>query len=77
MVDALVEQLIAADTRDELVTLCRALDRVLQWGFYMIPHWHIDYDRIAYRSDLSHPDDVPPYAFGGAPDIWWAEPQGE
>lgn len=77
VIDALVEQLIEADTREELVTASRALDRVLQWGFYVIPHWHISYDRIAYRSYLQRPEVSPPYAFGGATDTWWHEQAGE
>ena len=46
-VDAIVEQLIAAPTREALVTACKALDRVLQWGHYIIPNWHAPYDRVA------------------------------
>ena len=47
-VDALVDQLIAAPDRAALVTRTRALDRALQWGFYVVPNWYIAYDRLAY-----------------------------
>ena len=71
VVDALVETLISADSREELVTAARALDRVLQWGHYVIPHWHIDRYRVAYDSELAHPQPLPPY--GLDLDIWWRQ----
>ncbi len=75
VVDALIEKLIAAQTREELVTACRALDRVLQWGFYVVPHWHIDYDRVLFWDKFGRPD-VTPVAgvqFGA----WWVDPERE
>jgi len=47
VVDQLVEQLINADSRRSLVAHARALDRVLQWGYYVIPNWHIKTWRVA------------------------------
>lgn len=75
VVDALVESLISSPTREDLVVRCRALDRVLQWGFYVIPHWHISSDRIAYRSFLAHPETLPPYGLNT--DTWWHTEAGK
>lgn len=48
VVDALIENLIAAPDYDSLTHAVRALDRVLTWSFYVIPQFHASYDRIAY-----------------------------
>ncbi|ASK33943.1 hypothetical protein CEK62_05855 [Alcanivorax sp. N3-2A] len=70
-IDALVEKVISADSREALVTRCHALDRALQWGFYVIPNWYLDHHRFAYQSRLKHPP-LPPYVnVDGALDIWW------
>jgi microcin C transport system substrate-binding protein len=72
VVDALVELIISAPTREDLITRCRALDRVLQWGHHVVPNWHIDRFRVAYRHTLAHPEVSPPY---GLPlDAWWQKP---
>jgi microcin C transport system substrate-binding protein len=71
-VDALVDKLIGAQTRDELVTATRALDRVLQWNYYVIPNWHYNKWRIAWWSHIEHPKTLS----GMTPaivDTWWAK----
>ncbi len=70
-IDALVEQLIAAPDRESLIAHTRALDRVLQWGFYVIPHFHQDYDRIAYWAIFGRPQVTP--AQGAQFDAWWVD----
>ncbi|RLA33409.1 MAG: ABC transporter substrate-binding protein, partial [Gammaproteobacteria bacterium] len=64
-----------APDRESLVTACRALDRVLQWGFNVIPHWHIDYDRVLFWDKFGRPDITPTAGvqFGA----WWVEPELE
>jgi microcin C transport system substrate-binding protein len=75
-VDRLVELLVQAETRDELETRARALDRALLWGHYVIPQWHSGVVRVAYWSKLAHPEDLPRY--GIAFDAWWVRPpEGE
>lgn len=71
-VDYLVEQLIAAPDRQQLVLRARALDRVLQWNYYVIPHYHISAYRIAYWNKFAHPAVTPAYDLGL--DTWWAKP---
>jgi microcin C transport system substrate-binding protein len=68
-VDALVEAIIAAPDRASLVTACRALDRVLQWGHYVVPNWYIAKDRIAYWNRFGKPSVVP--KDGVQIGAWW------
>lgn len=70
VVDALVEALIQAEDRRSLVNRVRALDRVLQWGFYVLPHWHISTFRIAYWNKFAQPETVPRYGLGLM--TWWS-----
>lgn len=71
VVDALVEQLIAARDRETLIYTTRALDRVLLHGHYVIPHWHLNEYRVARRNYIQIPEVRPPY---GLPlETWWAE----
>ncbi len=72
-IDTLVEQLIAADTRQELITHTRALDRVLLWGHYVVPNWHIKTWRVAYWSHLAHPQVTPRQDIGLM--TWWTRPE--
>jgi microcin C transport system substrate-binding protein len=70
VVDALIQKAIAADSRSALVTACRALDRVLRWGRYWVPHWYKGTHWLAYWDYFSHPTTKPRYA-RGAPETWW------
>ena len=71
-VDALVDLIIAAKTRGELTTACKALDRVVRAGRYWVPQWYLASHRIAYWDVFAHPDRQPRYA-RGIPDNWWAD----
>jgi len=71
-VDALVDQLIAAPDRASLVTRVRALDRVLQWNYLVIPHWHLPYDRIAFWDKFGYPAVTP--LQGVQLNAWWIDP---
>ncbi|MFP6861439.1 extracellular solute-binding protein [Pseudomonas sp.] len=69
-VDSLVEGLINADSRQSLITHTRALDRVLLWGHYVVPNWHIKTWRVAYWNRFEHPKVSPKYDLGLY--TWWA-----
>ncbi|MDR9490049.1 MAG: extracellular solute-binding protein [Spiribacter sp.] len=73
VVEALIEAVIDAPNRKVLVARTRALDRVLQWGFYAIPNWYIDRFRVAYWDRFGRPAKNPPY--GLALDTWWVDPE--
>jgi len=71
VVDALIEQLINAKDRDALITATRALDRVLLWGHYVIPHFHLNEYRVARYKKVKIPEVRPDY--GLPTDTWWIE----
>ena len=81
VIDALVEQLIAADTRPKLVFAARALDRIIRAGRYWVPQWYANTHRLAYWDVFGHPANLPKYLGAGAPDLWWSaarsSPAGE
>lgn len=72
VVDALINLLIAAPTRDELVYRTRALDRVLQWQFLLVPQIYSPTDRVVYWNRFGHPKAQPI----DGPDLfaWWVDP---
>jgi microcin C transport system substrate-binding protein len=74
-IDTLVEQLINAQSRHELIIHCRALDRVLQWNHFVVPNWYLAADRIAYWNKFSMPTKRPdpPYSVGSSG--WWIDPE--
>lgn len=74
-IDSLVESLINADSRASLVAHARALDRVLQWGYYVIPNWHIKTWRVAYWDHIGHPQVAPKYDIGI--NTWWIKPDAK
>src|SRR6266850_1961710 len=71
-VDRLVDLVIAAPDRAALVTRTRALDRVLLWGHYMIPQFHLSAFRVAYWDRFGRPAVAPKYEIGF--DTWWVDP---
>lgn len=73
VIDALIESVIAAPDRQALVDRTRALDRVLQWGQWVIPQWHIADDRVAYWDKFGRPGVVPDQ--GVQIDTWWIDPE--
>ena len=70
VIDALIEKIMAADTRPHLTTACRALDRVIRSGRYWVPHWYKPAHWLAYWDVFSRPATKPRYA-RGAPETWW------
>jgi microcin C transport system substrate-binding protein len=76
VVDSLMEQVIAADTRAKLVFAARALDRVIRAGRYWVPQWYSNEHRLAYWDVFGHPPSLPKYLGVMAPDIWWSTQSG-
>jgi len=72
-IDALIDAIIAANSRPGLVTACRALDRVIRSGRYWIPHWYKPSHWIAYWDVFGRPPAQPRFA-RGIPEIWWYDP---
>jgi microcin C transport system substrate-binding protein len=71
VIDELVELVISAPDREQLIARTRALDRVLLWHDYMIPQWHSRTFRVAYWDKFGRPPRNPRYAL--ALDSWWIE----
>lgn len=70
-VDAVIERIIFAKDRADLVAACKALDRVLLWNFYVVPQFAAGFERAARWDRLSRPDPLPKYGVTGFPQLWW------
>lgn len=73
VVDALIERVVVAETREELNTAARALDRVLRSKHIWVPGWTIDTHRIAVWDIFGIPQEPAPYDFFRNVDFWWFE----
>lgn len=74
VVDALVDAVIYAENQEQLTTACRALDRVLWYGYYIVPNWYLANHRLAYAAKLKHPEHLPLYYSAEQwLDAWWNE----
>jgi len=75
VVDALIDKIIYATNRAELVAATRALDRVLWDGNYVVPNWYIKYHRIAYWDKFGFPETLPLYyqATSYMQSTWWSK----
>lgn len=69
--DALIAKIIQADDRQSLVAATRALDRVLQWNHYVIPQWHLNYDRLIFWNKFGRPETLP--IQGNQFFAWWVD----
>ena len=70
-VDALIEKIIEAQSRSELVTAARALDRVLMWNYYFIPQWYKSSHFIAYWDKFGRPASQKPGFDRAVLQSWW------
>jgi len=69
-IDALIEKVEQAKSREELNTAVRALDRSLRALHIWVPQWFNAAYRVAYLDVFEHPENMPPYALGEM-DFWW------
>ena len=69
VVDSLIENLISAKDRKDLILATKVLDRVLLWNYYVIPQWHISSYRTLYWDIFEKPNIRPKYSLGI--DTWW------
>jgi microcin C transport system substrate-binding protein len=77
VIDALIELVISAQTRESLVQRTRALDRALLWGFYVIPQFHLPTDRIAFWDKFGRPEKIPLLGEAANISAWWVDPAKE
>lgn len=73
-IDKLIDKVVFAKDREELVAATRALDRVLLWNYYVVPHWHYPYERIVTWDIFGRPEALPSQT-AGLMQIWWIDPE--
>jgi microcin C transport system substrate-binding protein len=71
-IDKLIDKVIFAKTREDLITATKALDRVLLASDYVVPTYTLRAERIAYWDRFGRPDELPTYSVG-FPDVWWSK----
>lgn len=76
VVDALVDKIIFAESREDLVAATRALDRVLLWNYFMVPQYYQPTMRYAYWNKFGIPDKQPDYV-GVDVESWWIDKDKE
>ena len=80
VIDALVERIVGANSREELTVACRAFDRVFRAGRYWIPQWYRTNHPLAYWDVFDHSAKLPRYQIDlsgvGERIIWWSIRQG-
>ena len=70
-VDVMINQVIFAKSRPDLVAATKALDRVLLWNHYVVPQWAYGKIRSARWDRFGHPDPLPKYGMSAFPTVWW------
>ncbi len=70
-IDKLIDRIIFAKDRAELIAATRAMDRVLMWNHYVIPQWTYGKTRTARWDRFGRPEKLPPYGASAFPTIWW------
>ncbi len=69
-IDKLIDKVVFAKDRAELVAATKALDRVLLWNHYVVPHWHYPFERLAWWDKFGRPAKLPSQT--SAPmQVWW------
>ena len=72
-IDKLIDKIVFAKDRADLVAATRALDRVLLWNYYVVPHWYYPYERLAYWDIFGRPDKLPSQT-STPTQVWWIDP---
>ncbi len=75
IVDDLIEKVIAAETREDKLAACRALDRVLLWNYYSINLYFGNKEMLAYWDRFGVPETQPKWAPFSPQDTWWVDPE--
>jgi microcin C transport system substrate-binding protein len=70
-IDALIDRVIFAKDRDDLVAATKALDRVLLWNHYLVPQWTYGKVRTVRWDRFGRPEKMPEYGATAFPTIWW------
>ncbi|HEY1383584.1 MAG TPA: hypothetical protein VGF43_08200, partial [Dongiaceae bacterium] len=71
----LIDLIVHTPSRKDLIIRCRALDRVLQWNYFVVPNFHLAAFRLAYWDKFSQPAKRPDPLFSPGLSGWWIDPQ--
>jgi len=71
--DELIEVLVQAKSREEVVAATHAIDRVLLWNYYVVPQWHYPFDRVASWNIFGRPEKLPSQDPDGGAINWWID----
>ena len=74
-IDAMIDEMLTAESRKEFIAAVRALDRLLTASRFVIPIWYRPESYLAHRASLKYPENLPVYGdwIGFQPDVWWVE----
>jgi microcin C transport system substrate-binding protein len=70
-IDTLIDRIVFAPDREQLVAATKALDRVLLWNHYVVPQWTYPNVRTARWDRFGRPAHMPIYGMSAFPTIWW------
>jgi microcin C transport system substrate-binding protein len=73
-IDKLIDKVVFAKDREDLVAATRALDRALLWNFYVVPHWHYPYERLVTWDIFGRPATLPSQT-AALTQVWWIDPE--
>jgi len=73
-VDKLIDKVVFAKDREELLAATHALDRVLLWNYYVVPQWHYPFERVAYWDVFGRPQKLPSRS-SAVTQVWWIDPE--
>ena len=71
--EELMDKIVTGTDLPTIEATTRALDRVLLWGYYVVPLWYNDKDRLAYWDKFVYPQTMGKYS-NGFPTTWWIDP---
>ena len=73
-IDKLIDLIVNTPSRKDLIIRCRALDRVLQWNFLVVPNFYLAAYRVAYWDKFSEPAKRPDPLYAPGTSAWWIDP---
>lgn len=73
VIDKLIERIVFAKDREELVAATKAMDRVLLWNFYAVPQWHLPSERLASWNKFGRPEKLPSQDPSRVLQTWWID----
>jgi microcin C transport system substrate-binding protein len=73
-IDKLIDKVVFATDRAELLAATHALDRALLWNYYVVPQWHYPFERLAYWDEFGRPQTLPSRSAAVA-QVWWIDPE--